>query len=178
MDDVDIEIGLDEWEAVMRCVVPALEDDERSALGHVCLRRSDGRRRWIGTDSYRAVVLDAGPSDDDRDLLVPLRLLRSFPLAAGTSGSATLRSGSDEGSTLSMVGPGGAMQVDRQSWSFPDVEEILAQHREEAVASGGVDAVVGGVFGPVARVAPAGGVVRREFVTAARRVGVEPAVKR
>lgn len=175
MDDVDIEIGLDEWEAVMRCVVPALEDDERSALGHVCLRRSDGRRRWIGTDSYRAVVLDAGPSDDDRDLLVPLRLLRSFPLAAGTSGSATLRSGSDEGSTLSMVGPGGAMQVDRQSWSFPDVEEILAQHREEAVASGVVDVEALREVLNVARIAPLGEVDREDFVPPAMQVELDPA---
>lgn len=174
MGEGDIEIGVDEWGAVMRCVLPAIDDDERSSLGHMCLRQSDGRRRWIGTDSYRAVVLDVGATDVYGDVLVPLRLLRALPLAAGGSPRATLRVGSGEGSTVAMLGPGGSTEMDRRTWPFPDVETILVQHREEAVASVVVDVEALREVLTVARNAPLGEMEREDFVAPAMQLETSP----
>lgn len=172
---IEIRIDLDEWGQLMGHLLASVEEDEHSPLGHVCLQISDGRRRWISTDLYRAVVYDVGPEDGHHQVLVPLRLLHAAPFVAGDSNSVTLRVSPDDPSTLTLDGPGGSSEVVSRRQPYPDVVAAMTEHRDAAVAVATVDVVSMQQMLQAACCAPLGEVDREDFVAPEMRVQVAPA---
>ena len=70
-----IPIPAAEWQQVHHRVVPFIDGDERRGHGMVLLTTHDGRRRWVGTDYARLVVLDGGCQESEVTALLSHRLI-------------------------------------------------------------------------------------------------------
>jgi hypothetical protein len=154
---VTVRIEETEWEEVTRRLRFSLEADERDPLGNFGLVLRGGRRRWWSTDSYRLVVLDAGPDEGDATLVVSPRLIEAFPLVAAGSGAALLRiDRSGPRPTISIEGPGGALCLDHHDLRQIELDQILGEQLQQAGVSFTVDAEALHETIRLARIAPAG----------------------
>lgn len=123
-----LQLDRDEWERITRGLRHALGPDERTATGKYGVVVADGRCRWFASDSYRLMVLDAGPADGETSFAVPARLLEAWPLVAASSGSASLTLHEDTargGSLITLAGPGGSLSLDREPSAVPDPQTLF-----------------------------------------------------
>ena len=70
-----IPIPATEWQQVHHRVVPFIDGDERRGHGMVLLTTHVGRRRWIGTDYARLVVLEGGCQETEVTALLSHRMI-------------------------------------------------------------------------------------------------------
>ncbi len=71
----DVVVARDEWDRAA-ALMTILTHDETSGLGFVRMRCDGRRRRWYGTDSVRAVVIEGEPDDRMYDIALSSQLLR------------------------------------------------------------------------------------------------------
>ena len=79
-----IPIPVPEWLQVHHRVVPFIDGDERRGHGMVLLTTHDGRRRWVGTDYARLVVLDGGCQESEVTALLSHRLILRGPSSSAS----------------------------------------------------------------------------------------------
>lgn len=129
METIVIEMEAAEWEAVMRKVVPFVNDDERHATGCVAVSSDGSTRTWWASDGLQLVQLRypcAGPAHG----LIGMgpRVLNAWPTIAGDVGRATLTfTPIDSGGlACTFAGAAGAFETRLNPQSSPSFDEVLA----------------------------------------------------
>ena len=137
-----IPIPVPEWLQVHHRVVPFIDGDERRGHGMVLLTTHDGRRRWVGTDYARLVVLDGGCQESEVTALLSHRLICAAVQLGEPEGDAVELSIEPDGAggrAACTLGAGPArVTLPGRCPVFPDWESV-AHDPQEIAAMATVD---------------------------------------
>ena len=137
-----IPIPATEWQQVHHRVVPFIDGDERRGHGMVLLTTHGGRRRWVGTDCARLVVLDGGCQESEVTALLSHRLICAAVQLGEPEGDdveLSIEPDGPGGRAACTVGAGPArVTLPGQRPVFPDWEAV-AHDPHEVAATATVD---------------------------------------
>jgi hypothetical protein len=117
-----IDVDDDEMLRVNVGVLPFVEDDEASPIGHVLVRQRAGVRSWIATDRYRLGRFECDAEGPDFELLVNPRLIQF----AQSSATYTFPAAADGARPVTLDYPHLRFTLPAGQGAYPEVDDMIA----------------------------------------------------